>query len=302
MTEQELQQERRERWRLAGNAIRTLDDARAFLEAVGFSLMYPVRPAISAPTFIGAYVGAEDNLPTINQAFSDSRAQEAMELMVRLLREQGAYEANLFGETSFLLSPAVFPFFYALMGDKNPKQPPKLIGRAKASHLAIDTFKALQEHGPQSENNLRQRLGGALSAVAMDRALGELWSALRITRVDYSPEQGATWDLLYRWSPEVVRLGLSYSAPEALSALISKYLECMIAVEPEEIENFFSHMTSRSKVREVVKALTGAREFSFVSIGEKTLLQMSPQVVRMPDPSRSQPIHRRSPTRKPNHG
>ena len=49
MTDLELQQLRREKWRLDGKAIRTIEQARAFLEEVGFCLMYPKRPALLAP-------------------------------------------------------------------------------------------------------------------------------------------------------------------------------------------------------------------------------------------------------------
>ena len=86
MTDLELQQLRREKWRLDGKAIRTIEGARAFLEDVGFCLMYPQRPALLVPTFIGAFVGSDDRLPEWQHAFKDPRAAEATELMVRLLR------------------------------------------------------------------------------------------------------------------------------------------------------------------------------------------------------------------------
>ena len=73
MTEQELQQLRREKWRLSGKPIRTIEEARAFVESVGFCLMYPLRPAQPLPTFIGAMIGAEDRLPTWQHAYSDPR-------------------------------------------------------------------------------------------------------------------------------------------------------------------------------------------------------------------------------------
>ena len=92
MTEQELHQLRREKWRLAGNPVRTIEDAREFVQAVGFCLMYPLpkkeqRIPVLAPTFIGAFAGDDDSLPTWQQAFADPRAKEATELMVRLLRD-----------------------------------------------------------------------------------------------------------------------------------------------------------------------------------------------------------------------
>ena len=100
MTEQDLQQLRREKWRLDGKPIRTIEQARAFVEEVGFCLMYPVRPTMPVPTFIGAFVGSDNRLPTWQHAYSDPRAAEATELMVRLLRERSAYEANLFEENN----------------------------------------------------------------------------------------------------------------------------------------------------------------------------------------------------------
>ena len=63
MTDLELQQQRRDKWRLNGKPIRTIEEARAFVEEVGFCLMYPQRPAFLAPTFVGAFVGADEHLP-----------------------------------------------------------------------------------------------------------------------------------------------------------------------------------------------------------------------------------------------
>src|SRR5690349_1565677 len=113
MTDVDLQQARRQKWRLDGNPIRSLDDAREFIESVGLCLLFPLAPreakspgrTLVAPTFVGACVGADDNLPTLQHAFADPRAQSTVEMMVRLLRERAAYEANLFGDdNSFLIA------------------------------------------------------------------------------------------------------------------------------------------------------------------------------------------------------
>ena len=44
---------------LNGTPLRTLDDAHRFVESVGFCLMYPMRPPLLAPTFIGAWTGSD---------------------------------------------------------------------------------------------------------------------------------------------------------------------------------------------------------------------------------------------------
>ena len=228
MTDQDLQQLRREKWRLDGKPIRTIEDARAFVEAVGFCLMYPVRPSMPVPTFIGAFVGSDDRLPTWQHAYSDPRALAATELMVRLLRERAAYEL-------------------------------------------------IHRDGPISKQKLQEKLGGSVSIPALDKALSELVLHLRINRVDYNASEGSVWDLLYRWSPDAVRQGVQLSVPAALSALLSKYLACVIAAEQSELEIFFGNFAPRSRVKEAINALLAARELSFIHISGRLMLHLTPE-------------------------
>src|SRR5258708_39905105 len=74
---------------------------------------------------------------------------------------------------------------------------------------------------------LLEEVGKGISVPALDRSLAELWSKLRITRVDYSESEGASWDVLQRWSSEAVSEGVNCSAGEALSAVLSKVLGCV---------------------------------------------------------------------------
>jgi len=277
MTDQELDQLRREKWHLNGRAVRTLEDARGFIESVGFCMLYPLRQPVLAPTFIGAWAGSDERLPTWQHAFSDPRAQEATDLMVRLLRERDAYEANQFDENNaFLVAGSIFPYFYALVGERNPKQAPKPGPRSASSQLACDAFELIRRAGPISMQKMREDLGGSISLVALGHALGELWSRLRITRVDYKPEEGAYWDVLYRWSPDAVREGIGFSVAEALSALISKYLDCVIAADQAEVEAFFGNFVPRSRVKEAINALLAARELDFIRVGKRSLIQITP--------------------------
>lgn len=290
MTDQELEQQRRHKWRLNGRTVRTLEEATEFISDVGFCTMYPLRPAILLPTFLGAWNGDDKNLPTWQHAFSDPRSAPATELMVRLLRTKAAFEANLFGETSFLVAAAEFPYFYALIGDRTPQRELKPGRNEKASPLVQDTFRLIQKEGPISKARLMARVAGGISQAAMDRALNELWSVLRITRVDYRPEEGATWDVLYRWAPEPVKEGISLSVGEGLSALLTKYLECVVAAEQRELDDFFSHLVPRSKVRDAVSALLAARQLNFISVSGRSLIEITR--------ARQEPLPRR-PVRPP---
>lgn len=277
MTDAELLLARAQKWRLDGQAVRTLDEARTFLESVGFCLMYPLRPPVLVPTFVGAWVGADDRLPTWQHAFADSRAKDATELMVRSLRTKIAYEAPLFDENNaFLLAATVFPFFYALVGERNPKLAPVASTRSGYSQLACDAFQIIRRRGPISKTKLGELLAGGLSVAGLDRALAELWAKLRITRVDYTEAEGSVWDELSRWAPDVVAEGVGLSFPAALSALLSKYLDCVVAAEQSEVETFFSNFVPKSRAKEAINALLAARELSFTHVGNKSLLQVTP--------------------------
>ena len=275
MQELQLQELRREKWRLNGRPIRTLEEAREFIDSVGFCLLYPQRPPVLAPTFVGAHAGGDQHLPTRQMAFADPGAREAKELMVRLLRDKAAYEANVFPENNFIVSASVFPYFYGMVGDRNPRQPPRSGARSEYSPLAVDAFHIVQKEGPISKYRLRELVGGDVSEAALDRALDELWAKLRITRVDYKHDEGVFWDVLFRWSPDAVREGMHVSVAEALTALVSKYLDCVVAAQQEEVEHFFSSLIGRARVREAINALQAARELSFVHVGGRVMLQVS---------------------------
>lgn len=276
MTPEELMQLRREKWHVSGNPVRTLEDARGFIESVGFCLLYPVSPPLLAPTFIGAWSGSDEHIPTQRQSYKDSRSNDATDLMVRLLRDKSAYEANLFGENNaFLLAASVFPYFYALIGERNPRQALVPGQRSPYSQLACDAYEIIHRKGPISKLQLREELGKGISLPVLDHSLVELWSKLRITRVDYHEREGSSWDVLYRWAPEAVSEGVNCSVNSALSALISKYLDCVVAADESEIEGFFGNFVARSRVREAVNALLSARELSFLPVGHRSLIQVT---------------------------
>lgn len=275
MTESDLQQRRAELWRVNGNPIRTLEDARSFLDSVGMCLMYPVRGTLLVPTFFAAYAGSATELPDARHAFADPRTQPATDLMVRLLRERHGYEINLLPESSLIVSAAFFPFVYALLGDRKPKAPPRTrVQGEKVSPLGVKAFEVIQEQGPLSNGQLRALLGRELTTAALDRALIQLWSILKITRVDYHEQEGASWDVLYRWAPQAVLQGSHYSAAEAISALIGKYLEAVVAASREEIEEFFSHLAAGSRIREALNALLAARQLDFTAVGNRNLIHL----------------------------
>jgi hypothetical protein len=101
-----------------------------------------------------------------------------------------------------------------------------------------------------------------------------------------------------------VREGMNISLAEALTALVSKYLGCVIAAEQSEVEEFFSNFIARSRVREAINALIAARELSFVHIGSRAMLECTPPravpPVRTPRPPRPSVRQRAAEAKKEN--
>ena len=92
--------------------------------------------------------------------------------------------------------------------------------------------------------------------------------------------------------PEVVREGINLSVPAALSALVSKYLDAVVAADQAEVAGFFGHFVARSKVHDAVNALLAARELNFVPVGNSSKIQVTPRPAAQPR-SRREPIYRR---------
>lgn len=284
MTLAELTEQRQSLW---FRPVRTIDDAREFIASVGFCLIYPVKPPVVAPTFIGAVLGMNEELPTAKQAPLDARTRVADELITHLLAEKTAFEVDFGGEGSLLVAAAEFPYFYALMGDRNPKQPPAL-GVHSEKTLLAHTFSALQQ-SPANESQLLMRLGKSISDSALRRTLQQLWSQLRVVRHASGPDGSVLWEVLYDWAPQSVRQGVQISALAALSALVSRYIGLVIAAEPREIEDFFGRITAKSKVMEILKTLAAAREFQELQVDGKRMLQVSLPAVEMKHPAGKAP-------------
>jgi uncharacterized protein YcaQ len=274
MTELELQHLRREKWHVDGEPVHTLEQARQFVDSVGMSLLYPLGPMPLIPTFVGAIAGSDRNLPERKNAAANAHALQAQELLTRMASSKSVFQAQ-FGTETLLLSPTVFPYYYALASDRNPRQPIRRRAGGKGSPLVEHAFRELEEHGPLTLKQLQEMLGGSLSESAIGHALHELWTALKITPVDHDADAGERWDVYFRWAPHEIEEAVRVSDAEALSALISKYLDAVVAATQEEIENFFSPIVSRTRVAQVIRALLDAREFVYTPSENRTLITVA---------------------------
>jgi hypothetical protein len=285
----ELHEMRRTRWRLDGNAARTGDELRDFVEACGLCLLFPARD-LQFPTFIGAFSGSGEKLPSARQAFADPRAQEARMLLHQLVRNRQAYLWPLPEPgNELVIAASAFPFFYSLAADFEGGQQPTWASTERLSWLAQDAWTAIRRaRQPLLQSRLREMLGPAISPASLERALRELWARLRIMPIEESEHDGAIWESVVRWAPSLSSEAQEIPRGAALSALLSQYLESVVAAEPADLETTFSFLVSRSQTREAISALQAEREVIVIQVDRRRMLSVrgTPTSEEPPRPER----------------
>jgi 23S rRNA pseudouridine2605 synthase len=267
-------------WKQAGEPLLTLEAARDWINERGLVLFAPRAQQLPAPapSLVEATLGTANAAPTLTEI------EVARGLVSRLVGEGLALPLNLLGISSiagapgdspdFVVSAQVFSYIFTMRGDKAWKQPPSTSGAVKVSPLGLRVFEALTERGPMSAAELAQELGREVTEAAILRSLNELWSQLRVIPLLAQGEGSTLWELTSRRFTKAIKAGANAGQPTALSALVSLYLTQVFMATEEEVTTFLSPLTARSRVREVLHALMGARQLETVVLEGKTLLHI----------------------------
>jgi 23S rRNA pseudouridine2605 synthase len=278
LTPEQLQAVRAERWRQKQNPALTLDEASAWVGATGLCLFLPRRNQFMtpAPSFVEACIGAPSDTP------SPAEIENARGLMIRATESADALPLNLFGvhtdQPDFLASPEAFPYIFSLRGGRNWKTPPP-----KASPLVVETWKVLEPGASLEATEIQAALGREITESAVMRSLFELWSGLRVMPV-YTPDGPTRWELTQARFSEAMNAANRIAQTTGLSALVSLYLESVIAATPEEIEIFLSPLTARSKVRDVVNGLAATRQITIVPVETQTMYHIAGSLPEFEEP------------------
>ncbi len=106
----------------------------------------------------------------------------------------------------------------------------------------------------------------------MVRALYELWGSLRVTPLYQLDGEPTLWEALQTRHQKALQSAINMSQVTALSVLASLYFTTAVAATSEDAEIFLSPLSSRSKVREVIRGLTATRQLSMTTLDRETLL------------------------------
>ncbi len=274
-TSEQLAQARLAQWHQNGEALLTFENLRSWMNVAGLVLFTPRAAQLPAPapSMVEAVLGAPAPEPTLVDI------DQARTLLARLISEGIAVPLNLLGtpgETpDFVATAPVFSYIFTLRGDKAWKQPPATSGAVKVSPLAAAAHEILTKRPALSAYDLTTQLGKEVTESAVLRALNELWAHLRVIPVPQPDGAATLWELTSARFTKHIKAGANAGQPSALSALISLYLGSAMLASEEEIETFLSPLAARSRIRDVVHALMGARELETLALDGRTVLHVS---------------------------
>ena len=264
-----------------GHGAITIEDVRTWIEETGLCIFLPrsAQAGFTAPTFVEAVAGQRTTEPTLELIAT------AESLLVRLEAEGVAVRLNLAGQPGdqpdYVVAGWVLPYIYALRGDRDWRRSPQLTGSRQVSQLAVQAAKQL-DSGNMNATQIRDALGREVTETAVLRALHELWKQLRIIPV--VPEVGvpALWQPLRQRFQKAIAEGASTSQVTAISVLASIYLQAVIAASMEDVELFLSPLTSRSKIREVVRGLAATRQVHSTTMGHQPMFYVAGTLPEFP--------------------
>ena len=280
---EQLASVRATRWHQSGDALLTLEAAREWVDELGLVLFAPRAHQLSMPaaSLVEATLGRAAEEP------SAADTEIARGLVARMVAEGTALPLNLLGAPGdlpdFIASAQVFSYVFTLRGDKAWKQPPATSGAMKVSPLATKVYDVLAERGALTAAELVSELGRELTENAIARALGELWVQLRVIPLLQQDGSATMWELTSRRLTKAIKAGANAGQPTALSALISLYLAQAYAATEDEVETFLSPLAARSRVREVLHALTAGRQLESAVLEGKTLLYIPGALPEFPE-------------------
>ena len=268
---EQLADNRNALWHQNDQPLLTLDSLRSWIHKTGLVLYTPRAQQLPAPapSIVEGVLGKQNATPTL------AETGQAREMLSRLIAEGNAVPLNLLGTAGdtpdFVVSPAVFSYVFTLRGDKAWKQPPATSGPVKVSPLALATYEVLARRVTLSVPELVNELGKEVTDSAVLRALSELWAHLRVVPVP-QVDGDTMWELMSTRFTKQIKAGANAGQPKAMSALITLYLGTALVATEEEIETILSPLAPRSRIRDVVHALMGARELETLAIDGRTVV------------------------------
>ena len=234
---------REERYcRTPARRIQTVEEARAFVDRVGFCFLWPIK-GIEMPSLFHAIAGRVRNVP--NQ-HNDPDLSRCWGWKDQALGKQWWYYGKLLRRKATLISHEVLPAFYACSDNYGSLD--DYLEEYRAGTMTAEArriYEALLEQGPLDTVRLRREahLAAEGAKSRFERALVELQVGLKVLPIGVA-EAGAwryafVYELLQRHYPELPERARTISRRQARRTLIRRYLENVMVAERAMIERVF---------------------------------------------------------------
>ena len=220
----------------------TVEEARAFVEEVGFCHFWPIK-GVESPNLFHAIAGRVRPVP---MEHDDPDISKCWGWKDHALDKKWWYYAKFLRRRATLISLAELAYFYALSenyGSLDDYLQEYADGLMTAEAKAI--YEALLEHGPLDTVRLRReaRMSAESAKSRFDRALVELQVGLKVLPVGVA-EAGAwryafVYEIVQRHYPELPEQARQIKRSEARRALVSRYLDNVVAADRKMIGKVF---------------------------------------------------------------
>jgi hypothetical protein len=222
--------------------LHTVEEAQAFVEEVGFCFFWPIK-GVELPNLFHAIAGRVRPVP---MEHADPDISKCWSWKDESLDKKRWYYGKLLRRRATLVSLEQLPYFYALSenyGSLDDYLQEYADGLMTAEAKAI--YEALLEHGPLDTVRLRReaRMSAESAKSRFDRGLVELQVGLKVLPVGVA-EAGAwryafVYEIVQRHFPELPARARPIGRAEARRALVSRYLDNVVAAERKMIAKVF---------------------------------------------------------------
>lgn len=229
--------------RLPELRLRTVEEARAFVDSVGFCHFWPIK-GIEMPNLFHAIAGRVRPVP---DEHDDPDISKCWGWKDDALDKRWWYYGKLLGRRATLVSLEMLPVFYACSenyGDLLDYLEEYRAGTLTAEAKSI--YEALLEHGPLDTVHLRRqaRMSAESAKAAFERAMVELQVGLKVLPIGVA-EVGAwryafIYEIVQRHFPDLPEQARAIQRSQARRMLVQRYLENVVVAERSMIARVFS--------------------------------------------------------------
>ena len=221
--------------------VTTLAEARKFIAAAGFCMLFPVTN-VPLPSLYGA---ATRRSPSAGVVF-DKHFEELWRWKDELPRRRRAYYAKYFRARGTFISLDQLPYFLAMRDSAVvPGDHARLYADCRIRDDARVIWEALEEHGPLATLELRHLCHMETKAgnVRFKRAMLDLQCLLVVVHFGSEQETGAwasgRFELTSRAFPKQISAARSIAPEQARVKLASKYLGWHPSAPPVQLARLF---------------------------------------------------------------